>query len=185
MPSGLKTRTPNRMRHTRISNYESPRQEGHGRNRHVRIGNHLFQHESRMHTTLILNGMRMSMLNKRPLWRDTLYGVLQRRAEFIDSGWHVPHWYWETPRIGMTFQDNGTMNGLSILRWILQFSHGREAHFHQHLTTNRRSISSLTKTKHQMRRFCTYRKVSKAPSLIHFLLKGRSFFVLCQGKFVI
>jgi len=60
----------------------------------------------------------------KPLWRDTLHGVLQEQGWLMDGGSHVSHWYWETPRIGMMFQDNGTMNGHSILEWILRFSDG-------------------------------------------------------------
>jgi len=75
-----------------------------------------------MHNLLISNGLRTCKLNSRPLWRDTLHGVLQEGGGYIDGSWHVSHWDWETPRIGMTFQDNGTMNGHSILGWILRFS---------------------------------------------------------------
>ena len=50
--------------------------------------------------------------------------MLQERGGFIYGGGHASHWYWETPRIGMTFLDNGTMNGHSTLGWILQFSAG-------------------------------------------------------------
>jgi hypothetical protein len=62
---------------------------------------------------LISNERRKSKLNSRPLWRDTLRGVRPERGGYIDGAWNVSHWYWETPRIGMMFQDNGTMNGHS------------------------------------------------------------------------
>jgi hypothetical protein len=73
---------------------------------------------------LILNDMRMTKINYRPLWRDTLHGVLQEHGGYIDGGWHASHWYWDEPRIGMTLLRNGTMNGHMIPGWILRFSDG-------------------------------------------------------------
>jgi len=124
MPSGLNTRTLSRMRHTGWSKLQS-----HGRyegvqKRNWRMGNHWFGYWRRMHTLLISNRLRTSKLNSRLLWRDTLYRVRPERGGFIDGSWHVSHWYWETTRIGMTFYDNGTMNGHSILGWNLWFSDG-------------------------------------------------------------
>jgi len=88
------------------------------------MGNPRCGYRRRMHTLLISNGLRTSELNSRPLWRDMLHGVHQERGGYIDGAWHVAHWYWETPRIGMMFQDNGTMNGHSILGRIFRFSDG-------------------------------------------------------------
>jgi len=82
------------------------------------MGNHLFKSQRRMHTLLIPNGLRKSKLNERPMWKDTLPKVLQECGGYIDGGWHASHWYWETPKIGMTFQDIGTINSHSILGWI-------------------------------------------------------------------
>jgi len=114
-----------------------------------------------------------------------LHGVLQECGGFIDGGWHASDSYWETPRVRMTFPDNGTMNGYSTLGWILQFSDGWVTHFCQCLSTNLRSIPSLIKTQHQIRRSCTSLKVMKAPCLLHLLLKWQCYFVSCQTKFVI
>jgi hypothetical protein len=125
-----------------------------------------------MHTLLISNELRKSKLNSGPLWGDTLHGVHPKRGGSIDGACHVSHWYWETPRIGMMFQDNGTMNGHSTLGWILQFSGGWGGHFSQCLSRNLRSIPNLTKTKHQTRRSCMNPKVINAPCQVHLCRKG-------------
>jgi len=185
MPSGLKTWTLNTMQHTGWSKSQCPGWYGGGQIRISRMESHMFGYERRMHTLLITNGMRTNKLNSEPVWRDTLHRVLQERAGCIDGGWHIFHGYSKTPRIGMTFQDNGTMNGQSILGWILRFSDGWETHSCEYLSTNQQSIPSLTKTKHHTSHSCTNLTVSEAPCLVHFLLKMRSYFVLCQAKFII
>jgi len=149
------------------------------------MGNPWFGDQRRMHTLLISNWLRTSKLNSRLMWRDTLHGVCQERGGYPDGGWQVSHWYWETPRIGMMFQDHGTMNGHSTLGWILWFSDGWETNFCQCLSRNLRSIPNLMKMKHQIRRSCTNLKVSNAPCLLHLLLKRRCYFVLFLAKFVI
>jgi hypothetical protein len=72
-----------------------------------------------MHPLLISIGQRKGKLNYRHVWKDTLQKVLQERGGYIDGGWNVSHSYWETLKIRMTFQDNGTMNGHLILGWNL------------------------------------------------------------------
>jgi len=85
----------------------------------------------------------------------------------------------------MMFQAYGTMNGQLLLRWILRFSDVWETHFCPCVSTNLWSILSLMRMKHQMRCSCTNRTVLNAPWLVHFFLKRRCNFVLCQAKFVI
>jgi len=149
------------------------------------MGKHLLEYRSRMHTLLTLNGRKKSKLNWWPLWRDTLLRVLQEHGGYIDGSLHAAHWYWETPRIGIMFHDNGTMNGHVTLRWILQFSAGWEIDFCQWLSRNLQSIPTLTKTKHRMRRSCTSLNVTNAPCLVHLLHKRRCYCVRYQAKFVI
>jgi len=139
-----------------------------------------------MQTMLISNGLRTSRLNSRPSWRDTLYGVLLEHGGYIDGARDVYQWYWETPRIGMKFQDIGTMNGHSILGWILRLSAGCETHFYRCLAIHLWSISSLIQMEDQIRRWCTNPNVLKAPCHMHLLLLNRRcYFVFCQAKFVI
>jgi len=138
-----------------------------------------------MHTLFICNGLRKSNLQKRLFQNDTLRKVLQERGGYIDDSRHVSHWYWKTPKIGMTFQDNGTMNGHSIVGLILPFSEGWDRHFCQCLSTNLWSIANLTKMKHQTRCLCTHLKEVKEPCLVHFFFTRQCYFVLCQAKFVI
>jgi len=185
MPSRLTTRTLNRMQHTRWSKLSSPGQYRGCQNWNSGMGNHLFRYQRIMHTLLILNGLRKSKLYYSPWWKDTLHKVLQECGGYIDGSWHVSHWYWETPKIGMMSQDNGTMNGHSILGWILQLSDGWQTHFCQCLSMHLGSIPNLTKIKHQMRRSCTNLKCIKAPWLVYLLLKRRCYFVLFLAKFVI
>jgi len=149
------------------------------------MGNPWFRYRRRMRTLLISNGLRTSEQNSRPGWRYTLHGVRQERGRFIHGVWHVSHWYWETPKIRVTFQDNCTMNCHSILGWILRFSDGWETHFRQCLSRNLQSILNLTKMKHQTRCSCMNMKVINAPSLVHLLLNRRCYFVLCQARFLI
>jgi len=111
MPSRLMIKSLDRMRHTGWSKLQSPGRAGGCQNRSLRMANHFFGYQRRMHTLLIMNGPRKSKLNYRPLWNDTLQKVLQEHGGYIDGVWHVSHWYWETPKIRMTFQNNGTMNG--------------------------------------------------------------------------
>jgi len=185
MQFGLKTNTLNRMRHTRWSNLQSARRLGGGKKRDLRWQNYLFRYRWRVNTLWILNGLKKSEHNLRPLWRDTLHGVLQERRGFPDSVWHASDWYWETPRIRMTFLDNGTMNRHSTLGWILQFSNGWGTHFCQCMSENMWSIPSLMKAKHRTRHSCTSPKVINAPCLVHLLLKRPCYLVRCQAKFLL
>jgi len=175
----------NRMRHTGWSILLSPGEWGGGRNGNSRMGILLFGFRRRMHPLLIMNWLRRSKLNERPLWKDKLPRVLQEHGAFIGGSWHGSHWYWETPIIRMMFQDNGTMNSHSILGWILWFPDGWETNFCQCLSMQLRSIPNLTKTKHQIRHSSTNLKVIQMPCLVHLLLKRRCYFVLCQAKFLI
>jgi len=169
MPSSLKTKRLNRMRHTGWYKLRGSGRSGGGQNRISPMGNHLSGYQSRMHTPLISNGLRTRKRKYRRLWSGTLHGVLQERGGYIDGSQHVSQWYWETPRIRMTCLDNGTMNEHSILGWILRFPDGHERHFCQCLSRNRQSIPNLTKTKHQTRSSCMYLKVIQAPCLVHLL----------------
>jgi len=121
----------------------------------------------------------------RLLWRETLHWVLKEHGGYTGGGWHTSHWYWATPKIGMTFLDNGTKNGHSTLEWILQFSDGRETQFCQCLYRNLRTILSLTKIKYRMKCSYTSLKVINAPCLVHLLFKMLWYCVRCQPKFVI
>jgi hypothetical protein len=84
-------------------------------------------------------------------------GTLRERytSEGASGEWRVHrwrlawfYWYWETPKIGMTLQDNGTLNSHSILGWILWFTDGWETHFCPCLSLQLRSIPNLTTTNH-------------------------------------
>jgi len=183
--AGLTRNTLNGMRHTGWSKLQIPGRPGGGQYQNLRMGTHLCGYPTRMHTLLISNGLKKSKQNWRPLQRDTLHRVFQERGGFINGGWHASPWYWDTLRIGMSFLDNGTMDGHTILGWILQFSYGGETCFCQCLSRNLWNIPSLTKTKHKMRRFCMNLKVIIAPCLVHLLLKRRCYFVRFQAKFVI
>jgi len=129
--------------------------------------------------------MRTSKSNWKPLCRDSFHWVLQECGGYMDGGWQVSHWDWETPRIGMIFQDNGWMNSHLILGWIVRSSNGGKTHFGLCLYMNLRSIPSLTKMNHQMGHICANMKVIKAPCLMHCLLSRRSYFVLCHAKLII
>jgi len=84
-----------------------------------------------------------------------------------------------------TFLDYGTMNGHSILGWILQFSDGRERHFCQCLSLNLRSIPNLTKTTNQVMRSFWTRTNMEMHSPVHLLHKRGCNFVLFLAKVVI
>jgi len=185
MLSGLTLNKLNKMRNTGWSNLQSPGRSQGGQNWNLRMGNHLFRYRRRMHTLLISNELKKTKQNWRSLWRDTLHGVLQERGGFVERGWHASHWYWVTPRIGMTFLENGTMNGHSTLGWILQFPDCWETHLCKCLSRNLQCIRSLVKMTHQMRRSCMILKVIEAPCLVHLLLKRSCYLVCCQAKFII
>jgi len=185
MLSGLKTNMLNGMRHTGWSKLQSTGWSGGYQNQNLRMGNHLFGYWRKMHTFLISNELNKSKQNWRPLWRNILHGVVQECGGFIDGGWHATHWYWETPRIGMMFLDNSTINCHSTLGWILQFYDGWATHSCECLSRNVQSIASVTKTKHQMRRSCPSLNIINVPCLVHLLLNRQCYFVRCQAKFVI
>jgi len=138
-----------------------------------------------MHTLLILNALKNSKVNYRPLRRDRLGGVIQKHGGHRDGGWHACDWYWETPRIGMMFQDNGIMNGHSTLGWILQCSDGGQTHCCKYLPILLRSIWSPMKTKNPMRHSCNSMKVINARCLVQLLITSRCYFVRWQVKFTI
>jgi len=75
-------------------------------------------------------------------------------------------------RIAKTCLDNGTMNGHSILGWILQFPDGRGRYFYQCLSTNLRSIPYLTRTTNQERPSIRNKITIIMHSLVHLLDKG-------------
>ena len=133
--SALKMKLLNSMRHTGWYRLQSPGQSGGGQNRNQRMVINWFGYRRRMHTLMISNELRPSKRNWRLLLWDTLHQVLQVCRAYIDGSRHVPGWYWETPRIGMMFQDIGPTNGHSIPVWILRFSHCWETHCCQCLST--------------------------------------------------
>jgi len=185
MLSGLRLNTLNRMRHTGRSKLQSPGQWVGGQNRNLQLGYHTFGYRRRMQTLLISNGLKKRKQNVRLLWTDTLHGVPQECERFIDGGWHATHWYWVTPRIGMTFLDNGSINGHLTFGWILQNSDVWETHNFECLSRNLHRIPTLPKTKHQMRRSRTSLKLIQAPCLVHHQFKRWCYFVRCQAKFII
>ena len=170
------------MRHTRWSKLQFPGWSGGVHSQNLQMGNHLFRCWRRMHNLLISNRLRKSKQYWKPLWTDTLHRVLQEHGVCMHGGWHASRWYWETPRIGMMFQNNRTMNGHSTLGWILQFSECWKTHFWKCLSRKQRSIPCLMKMKNQMRRSCTSLNVIKAPCVVHLLLKRRCFFLQCQSS---
>jgi len=129
MSSGLKTMILNRMWHIGWSKLHSPGWSGDGQHRNSRMGHHFFQYWRRNHILLILNRLRTWKSNSRPLCRDTLHGVLQKHGGYIYGGRNVSHCNWKTPRIRMTFLDNGMMKCYLIFRWILQFLDCSEIHW--------------------------------------------------------
>ena len=184
MPSRQKTGTIIRMRHTGRSKWlNSGWQEG-GGNLKSRIAHYRFGLRMNMHSLLISYYLWTSKLNSRPLWNDTHHGLLPERVAFIDGAWHISHGYWESPRIGKTLQDNGPMNGHSIIGWILRLSNSWEPHFCRRLSMNLCSIPTLTNTARQIRRSCRKPKVWKASCFVHLLLLKRPcYFILCQAMF--
>jgi len=183
MSSSLKSKMLNRIRHTGWYRLQRPKHSGGDQNWYYPMGHHSFGCQRSIQTLLIPNGLRTRKRKLRLFSSDTLHRVLREYGGYIDAAWHDFHWYWETPRMAITFQDDGRMNGHSILGRILQFSDGWERYLCQCFRGNLQSIRNLTKTKHQMRCFCT--KVSQAPCLVQHLLNRPCYFVLCQAKFII
>jgi len=183
--SALKTKMLNMMQYTGWYRLQYPGRPGGGPNQNDQMGNHWFGFWWRMHTLMILNGLRMSKQNERLLSRVTLHRVLQKHGGYIDGSCHASHWYWETPRTRITVLDNGMTNGHAIPGWIFRLADGLDRHFCQCLSSNLQSIPNLIKTKHQMRHICTSLMVIKVPCLLHLHFTRQWYFVLCQPKFVI
>jgi len=80
IPSGLITIKVKKMRHTVWSKLYCLGQGTTSWNRNSQMGNESFRFRSRMLNWLILNGLRKGNQNWKPMWKDTLWKVLQENA---------------------------------------------------------------------------------------------------------
>jgi len=138
--SGLRKKKLNCMRRTRWYRVQRLARAGGRRNHNWPMENHPVRDWRSMYTSLISSGLRKTKQSWRTWRRDTLHRVLQEHGGFIDRGYHVFHWCWETLRIAKTILDHGLMNGHSIVGWIWWFSHGQEGQFCQCLSMSLWSI---------------------------------------------
>jgi len=180
-----KQKTLNRIRHIGWFKLQSRGWSGGGQNRNLRMGHHLFGFRRRMHTLLISNGLQKGSKTEDPCGEIHFTGWFRS----IEGSWMAA---------GMLLIDIGRHWGSewrfgTIVRWMATRPLGGFSNFpmaERHISANAclqnlRSIPSLTKMNHQMRRSCSSMKVIKPPCLMHLLIKRQCYSVRCQAKFVI